>query len=429
MTERIKVKYRHKGLLYLVVFIILVSVFFVPKGDLSAVYADTGLASARIPSKYKKKYEVQNVIDISNWQGKVSVSQFRQIKKLGVTGVMVRVGYTRQLPSELKLKEDESYKNNINNAYKAGLRVGAYYYSQAVSAREAEQEAEYTIKLLKDYRRKITLPVAFDCKFGSYTYGRFTAYTARNLGSRTMTEIAEAFCDRIRSEGYTPLFYGNLSLMLNYVDRDRIHEKYKVWLAHYTSGETTGYERDMYMWQYSSSDSLKDPKTGKQIISGRVDMNYLFEKKKKPAAKTSEKWILQKNGKNKYKVSGEYITHGWRIIKGKTYYFDPEGYPVTGYRKIGGCGYGFDSSGAMYAGRSEEIGGKTYRFGKDGREILFEARAVKDQHYHSGPGEEYVKRSVCREGSTVNIVQKVFGWVRTEEGRWLRMSGLEKLKD
>ena len=421
-------KFNRKRLLFCLVFIILVSVMYLPEGLNAAVYADSELSSAQIPDKYKSRYEVQNVIDISNWQGKVSVAQFRKIRKMGVSGVMIRVGYTRQLPSELIMKKDEVYADNIDNAYKAGLRVGAYYYSQAVSEDEAREEARYTVDLLKSRRSKITLPVAFDYEFGSYSYGRFTAYTARNLGSEKMTKISEAFCDEIRGAGYTPLFYGNLSMMLNYVDRDRLHEKYKVWLAHYTSGEKTGYERDMYMWQYSSSESLRDPETGKQIISGRIDMNYLFDRKKTPKPKSTGKWVRQDDGRSRYRTAGGYVKHGWQIIGGRTYYFDAEGYPVTGYRKIGGAGYAFDRDGVLYINQTVTAGGKERRFGRDGREILYRAESEKDQHYCSGPGENYVKKSVCRKGQIVNIVQKEFGWAQTEDGRWLRAKDLKKLK-
>lgn len=247
-----------------------VSLGFLPGGESSAA----GLLSATVPTKYKNSCDVYRCIDISNHQGALSVSQFKQIKALGIPCVILRAGYTRLLT--FTLKEDTSFRTNINNAYAAGMKIGIYYYSQAKNVDEAKKEAAYTLKLITPYKSKISMPVAFDYEFG----GRLNAAVAKKAGRTAMTNNALAYCNAIRSAGFTPMFYGNVSMLNSYMNRDVIHSHYPVWLAHYTrNGKATDYSKDIYMWQYSSSGRLNNASTGKAIVKGRIDMDYVFVKK------------------------------------------------------------------------------------------------------------------------------------------------------
>lgn len=243
---------------------------FLPGGESSAA----GLVSAAVPAKYKNSCDVYRCIDISNHQGALSVSQFQQIKALGIPCVILRCGYTRLLT--FSMNEDASFRTNINNAYAAGMKIGVYYYSQAKNTDEAKREANYTLRLINPYRGKISMPVAFDYEFG----GRLNAMVARKAGRAAMTDNAITYCNTIRAAGYTPMFYGNVTMLNNYMNRDTVHAHYPVWLAHYTkSGKATDYSRDIYMWQYSSSGKLNRASTGKAIVKGRIDMDYVFVKK------------------------------------------------------------------------------------------------------------------------------------------------------
>lgn len=138
-----------------------------------------------------------------------------------------------------------------------------YIYSQAITTKEAEDEATYIINLINKYKDKITLPVVFDFEFG----GRLNASVAKKLGKTKTTDICEAFCDKVKAAGYVPMVYANYDMLTNYLDKETLHKKYKIWLAHYT--DKTSYT-GMDWWQYTSSGKVKG-------ISGNVDMNHVYK--------------------------------------------------------------------------------------------------------------------------------------------------------
>lgn len=203
---------------------------------------------------------MEKVIDISAWQGVVPVEVFQRHHD-DIPGVIIRSSYTSQ--SGFNLHKDKCFDGNIKNAYKANQKgIGAYHYSQAISETEAVKEAEYVIDILEPYKRKITLPVAFDWEFG----GRLNAARARKMGKQRCKQICDAFCRTIRSAGYTPMVYANLSTLNGYIAED-IYKTWKIWVAQYA--KKCDYRHDFYMWQYTSSGTVSG-------ISGKVDLSYLY---------------------------------------------------------------------------------------------------------------------------------------------------------
>ncbi|MBQ9014762.1 MAG: hypothetical protein IJ109_01455 [Firmicutes bacterium] len=377
----------------------------VTTGFLPVNQASAAVNHAKIPSDYQSGYKVYTCIDISNWQGVISKNQFKKLKAKGVTHVIVRVGYT-QWASFLRFA-DASYKKNIDNAYAAGLKVGAYYYSQAKTTKEAKKEAKKTIKLLKNYKSKITLPVAFDWEWG----GRLNARWAKKNGKAKNTKICQAFCKQIKAAGYTPMVYASSSVLINYLNRDTLHKQYKIWVAHYTGGKATGYAKPMYMWQYSSTAQF-----GKSLTNTtNVDVNYLFVKLK-------GKWVKASNGKYKYKVGGEYLKSEWLTLDGKTYYLDSSGYRVTGYQKIGDYHYGFNGSGVMYKSTTAKIGGSTYKFAASGRSVLYTVKVVNVSDglaYRTGPStsSKYKTKGKYAKNNTFDVVRTSGSWYQAGSGK------------
>lgn len=382
---------------------------FVPSGQSHGAIPTVN--SAKLPKAYKSGYSVYKCIDISAWQGEITKSQFKKLKKnKGITHVIVRVGYTKWV-SFLRFK-DNYYQKNINNAHAAGLKVGAYYYSQAKSTTEARKEADKTIKLLSGYKDKITLPVAFDWEWG----GRLNAKWARKNGKAANTKICQAYCDRIKKAGYTPMIYASSSVLTNYLNRDTLHSKYKIWVAAWTYGKATTYSKPMYIWQFSDSGRF-----GKSLTNtDRVDVNYLFVKK-------SGKWVSFSNGKYKYRQGGVYLTSQWITVKGKKYYLDKKGYRLEDtYKKIGSYSYGFNKNGVMYKNTSATINGNTYKFAKNGRSILYRMKVVNaDGGYlnrRTGPGGSYAKKSTNPKtyvnGDKFYVVRTKGDWVQDAEGYW-----------
>ena len=250
------------------------SLAYMPGGEASAA----GLTTAKVPAKYKSGYYIYKGIDISNHQGVIPVSSYKTMKSMGITHVIVRSSYTR-LKKSFQIDPDKSFKQNVKNAYAAGMKVGVYHFSQAKTVAEAKKEAAYTLKMVKPVKSRISMPVVFDYEFNS----RLTSKYARSKGRDYMTKIACAFCDKVKAAGYSPMVYASASFYTGYVNRDTLHKKYPIWVAHYTrNGKATDYARTVAMWQYTSSCIPRHPRTNKCLITGgvkRVDMNYVFIKK------------------------------------------------------------------------------------------------------------------------------------------------------
>ena len=207
------------------------------------------------PTPTPSGISLAKVIDISAWQGVISVDGFRKAKADGVTAVILRCSYTSQKSFSLHI--DKVFKQNIANAKSAGLPVGVYHYSQAITVAEAKKEAEYVISIISGM--KLELPVAFDWEFG----GRLSRSRAMNNGKATNKKICDAFCNTIQSAGFVPMVYANLDTLNNYISND-LSKSWKVWVAQYN--KTCDYKYPRYLWQYTSSGKVNG-------LSGRIDMN------------------------------------------------------------------------------------------------------------------------------------------------------------
>lgn len=196
---------------------------------------------------------LNKVIDISYWQ---AVADLVKAKKSGVDGVIIRTSYTSQ--SKFDLNKDSRFKMHFDNALKAGLPIGAYHYSQAISEAEAKKEAEYICKILEPYKNKITLPVVCDWEFG----GRLSSISAKKLGKSGCTKVVKAFCDTVKAHGYVPMLYANYSTFSSYFNYETLRKAYLIWLAQYSKSASLGCD----LWQYTSKGSVPG-------VSGYVDMN------------------------------------------------------------------------------------------------------------------------------------------------------------
>ena len=200
-------------------------------------------------------YPIVNGIDVSKYQGNINWSA---VKAAGIDFAFVRVGYRGA--SSGTLNSDAYYLQNLQNAAAAGVRVGVYIYSQAISTAEAVEEANYVIGLIAGYN--ISMPVVIDYEYDSYHTGRL--YKA-NLSRQTATDVCNAFCARVESAGYTGMVYANKNMLQESMNASGI--SYPVWLANYTSQTTYG--GNYVCWQYSSSGRVSG-------INGRVDCNYWY---------------------------------------------------------------------------------------------------------------------------------------------------------
>ena len=193
-------------------------------------------------------------IDVSSHQGQID---WEKVARTDVEIVMVRAGY-RGYGKAGKLVEDPNAKTNIAAAAEAGLDVGAYFFSQAVTVEEAEEEARMLLEIIKDL--PITMPVVYD-----WEYISSEARTA-HMDARTLTDCALAFCSIIEEAGYTPMVYFNI-----YHSQHLLHiaelKQYDFWLAWYSDRMIFPYK--LRMWQYTDTGRVPG-------IDTNVDLNVYF---------------------------------------------------------------------------------------------------------------------------------------------------------
>ena len=194
-------------------------------------------------------------IDVSSYQG---VIDWKKVKASGVDYVIIRLGYRGYETGKICL--DDYFASNIKGALAAGLEVGVYFFSQAVTASEAIQEANFVLTNIKGYN--ITYPVVFDWE----TINSTTART-NGISTEALCSSAAAFCKTIADAGYKPTIYFNMSCGYLKYDLSKI-KSYDFWLAEYSDKPEFYY--NFQMWQYSSSGKVSG-------INGNVDMNICFK--------------------------------------------------------------------------------------------------------------------------------------------------------
>ena len=202
-------------------------------------------------------------IDVSRWQGEINWSQ---VAADDVSFVM--------LGTRSKGVVDPYFHRNIQQASAAGVKVGVYIYSLAVTVEMAEAEADFVLDLIHDY--PVSYPVAFDMEDS----------TQGNLSKEELAAIANAFCKKISDSGYYPIIYANENWLKNKLDMSLMD--YPVWVARYSARPS--YQNPV-MWQATSTGSVKG-------INGNVDIDFQFKD-----------------------FSGQIPANTWRTINGKRYYY------------------------------------------------------------------------------------------------------------
>lgn len=199
--------------------------------------------------------EVRYGIDVSEHQGLID---WEAVAADGIDYAIIRVGYRGYGTGSLN--EDKYYIENLEGAIAAGLDVGVYFFSQALSVEEALEEAEYLLGLIEGY--ELQYPVVFDWEPMNYSGSRTQSYDGK-----VVSDCAEVFCQRIAAAGYTPMVYLNIAMAYLKYDLEKIYP-YEIWLAKYDAA----YPEYIYhydMWQYGSSGQVNG-------IGTRVDMNISF---------------------------------------------------------------------------------------------------------------------------------------------------------
>ena len=200
-------------------------------------------------------YDVLRGVDVSEHQLDID---WEQVAASGVDYAYIRVGWRGY--TEGGLFEDEYFERNIQGALDAGLHVGVYMFSQAVTVQEAIEEADFVLERIEKYN--VTLPVVFD-------WEKVEAAEARSHGltMELRTDCARAFCETVKSAGYVPCVYFNRNLGYYGYDLTRLTD-YEFWFSLPESGFPNFYYA-CDMWQYSFTETVPG-------IAEPTDMNLWF---------------------------------------------------------------------------------------------------------------------------------------------------------
>lgn len=166
------------------------------------------------------------------------------------------------------LQRDNRAIKNLTRAKKAGLDVGVYVFSQAVTEEEAREEAELCLDVIKDSGVEITLPVVFDPEIVIEDYYARINY----ISGKQFTDNAVAFSETVKKAGFTPAIYANCSTETDILDMSRLKGSI-IWYADYGFPPESPY--DFTFWQYSNLGWVEG------IPETETDLNVWFIEKQK----------------------------------------------------------------------------------------------------------------------------------------------------
>lgn len=210
-----------------------------------------GVFSKKSPLGYKMSYG----IDISKHNGNID---FKKVREAGFEFVFIRIAY-RGYGQKGTLKVDEMQEVNLKKAKDAGLKVGAYVFSQAINESEAIEEAKLAINILDNY--KLDLSLVFDPETIKGDIARTDDVTGDQF-----TKNAIVFCDEVKKAGFTPAIYSNMVWEDYYYDLEKLKD-YEIWYADYNKIPQTPY--NFKYWQFSEVGIVDG-------IDGEVDLNIML---------------------------------------------------------------------------------------------------------------------------------------------------------
>jgi len=245
-------------------------------------------------SFYRKEQIMSKIlakgIDVSAWNGSLNWSK---IKAAGIDFAILRAGYGKN-------HIDNTFINNAKNASAAGVAIGTYWFSYALTVAEAKAEADYICNAIESSGVKFTYPICFDYEYDSYNNAVKNGATPTNA---LITQMADAFMARVKERGYFPANYTNI----DYLNKgfSSLTGKYDLWLAQWSKSHSI----ECGLWQYSSEGIISG-------CSGNFDMNYAY--KDYPAVikaaglnKMGEETKIEDNSTSKTPTAAE-IEAAWR---------------------------------------------------------------------------------------------------------------------
>ena len=269
--------------------------------DASGTPIEGAVAKGITVTKYQNRANRENGID---W-GKVAAD--------GVGFAMIRIGYYKD--------KDPYFDRNITEAAAHGIKTGVFFYTQALDAQTAADEAEYVLQVIKDF--PVSYPVAYDVESDTILQNGLT--------KQQITEQVKAFCERIAA-GYRPIVYANNEWLNNHLDMTQL--PYDIWYARY--GTVNEYP-NRTIWQCTDHGEVPG-------IGGNVTVEYAFVDY--GTLIPSDGW--KQVGNDWYYVKNYIHQTGWLTVGDKTYYLGADGKMVHDTTvNLDGKDYTFGSDGAL----------------------------------------------------------------------------------
>lgn len=186
-------------------------------------------------------------IDVSTWQGSID---FKKVKSAGYDYVIIRAGYGKE-----KSQKDNMFETNYKNAKSAGLKVGAYWFSYAMSPSTATAEADACLSCIKG--KKFELPVYYDMEY----------QPAMSTSNSNYTKMAVNFCNKLKSNGFKSGVYSSASVYDYLLNRTTLKNNgISIWNAEWYIKPSITCD----VWQYSDNGRING-------ISTNVDLNYIYD--------------------------------------------------------------------------------------------------------------------------------------------------------
>lgn len=216
-------------------------------------YGDETKGNSTVTSDFYLYFGISKVseplmkgIDVSVHNGSID---WQKVKNSGIQFAILRAGYGREMS-----QKDVRFEENYRNAKAAGIPVGAYWYSYAMSEDEARLEADVFLSVIKG--KQFEMPIYFDLEEKKQF----------DLGKEKVSAIMRAFLERVESAGYFVGLYGSASSLTTHT-ADDIKSRYTIWLAHWTN--QTDYSGAHALWQYSEKGTVSG-------IFGNIDLDIAY---------------------------------------------------------------------------------------------------------------------------------------------------------
>ena len=307
-------------------------------------------------------------IDVSEWQGNID---WNRVKNTDVEFAIIRCGFA----GNYSKYDDKKFVRNVKECQRLGIPFGVYLYSYAQDVEDAKDEANHTLRLLQGLN--LSYPVFYDLEENS---------VMSTVSKSTIAKVAETYVSMIKAAGYNCGVYANLYWFNNYLT-DPYFDSVMKWVAQYNV--ECNYQKYYSMWQGTSSGYVDG-------IAGNVDINVTFDSMQQmgwvqekdgwyyysnDGTKLTSQWIgnyyvgadgkmltnqwigdyyvdanglwspdhwINNGGKWWYRhQDGTYTKNDFEVIDNQTYYFDNDGYRVTGWKQVENDKYYFNASGIM----------------------------------------------------------------------------------